>query len=193
MRKLFFCIMLSAFLVGCEKSEHKRVDIGARVYTVRPQTVHKSLYFTGIVQPLRQSPLTTPMNATVEYMHYFYGDTVAKGRVVFTLSSEELAQQYNDIVTEYLKAKDNYSLSTAKFTGTEDLWQAGLLSKNNYLSEKSSLNTIRISLMQSSRRLTELLEKIGDEAKQDLSQLSFAEFNKVQDILSLKHDRIYIK
>ena len=42
-------------------------------------------------------------------------------------------------MTDYLKAKDSDTIAKAKFTGTQDLWGSGLLSKNNYLSEKSNV------------------------------------------------------
>ena len=170
---------------------HKKHE--AKTYVVRMSPIHKTLFFTGTVQPIQENPLTSPMEAVVEAMPYHYGQSVKGGEGVFTLTSAELQKQYNDTLTEYLKAKDSYTVGRAKFTGTEDLWQAGLLSKNNYLSEKSSLTTARITLMQAKRKLTEMLEKMGDGTYQDLSNLSFAEFDKVRQALSGKHDLIYLK
>ncbi len=186
-------MVLSSFLLACEGSHpvHKKPE--TKTYVVSMSPIHKTLFFTGSVQPLKQNALTSPMEAVVEIMNYHYGQHVKKGQVVFTLNSAELQKQYNDILTEYLKAKDSYTIARAKFTGTEDLWQAGLLSKNNYLSEKSSLNTARVTLMQATGKLTDMVKKMGDGTYQDLSRLSFAEFNKVRSALSGKHDLIHVK
>ena len=185
-------IVVSSCLLGCG-SRASQKNSGIDTYTVKRSALHKTLYFSGTVQPLQESPLTSPMEAVVEAMPYHYGEQVKKGDEIFTLNSTELQKQYNDTLTEYLKAKDNYSVAKARFNGTEDLWQAGLLAKNNYLSEKSSLNTSRVTLMQATRRLTEMLEKMGDGTYQDLSTLSFSDFDKVRLALTGKHDLIHIK
>lgn len=191
--KWLLLIAFSSVLLGCGSGSVPQTKLVVKAYTVQKETIHKTLYFTGIVQPLREHTLTSPMEAVVEAMPYHYGQQVKKGDVVFTLNSAELQKQYNETLTEYLKAKDNYTVARAKFTGTEDLWQAGLLSKNNYLSEKSSLNNTRVTLMQATRKLTEMLEKMGSGKYQDLSHLSFAEFDKVRLALAGKHNLIQIK
>ena len=190
--KWLFIIIGISLLLGCGGNNTAKKSV-TNTYTVHRSKIHKTLFFTGTVQPLQENTLTSPMEAVVEKMHVHYGAHVKKGAEVFTLNSAELQKQYNDTLTEYLKAKDSYSIARAKFTGTEDLWQAGLLSKNNFLSEKSSLTTTRVSLMQATRKLSDMLEKMGDSTYHDLSHLSFAEFDKVRLALTGKHDLIHVK
>jgi len=125
-------------------------------------------------------------------MEYHYGQMVKNNDVVVTLNSSDLQKQFNDTLTDYLKAKDSFGVAKAKFTGTQELWDAGLISKNNYLSEKSSLATSRVSLMQSARKLTEMLEKMDDD-NQELSALSIAEFEKVRQALTGNHNLIHLR
>ena len=190
--KMLFLILLTSLLIACGGSNALKKP-AAKTYVVHKETIHKVLFFTGTIQPLQEHTVTTPMDAIVETMHYHYGQAVKKGQVIFTLNSAELQKQYNDTLTDYLKAKDSFSIAQAKFNGTEDLWKAGLLAKNNYLSEKSNLNNTRVSLMQSTRKLSEMLEKMGDGTYQDISQLSFAEFEKVRSVLAGKHNLIQLK
>lgn len=185
-------LLMLFFLIACNHTKAP-TDAPLRTYTVQLTPLHKTLYFTGTLQPIHVSTLTSPMDAVIESMHYHYGQTVKKDDVVFTLNSAELQRQYNDTLTEYLKAKDSYTIARAKFTGTEDLWTAGLISKNNYLSEKSSLNTARVTLMQDTRKLTEMLEKMDDVKTEALSSLSFAEFDKVNLALTSQHNLIRLK
>lgn len=191
--KWLFFVVLSSALVACGSgtSAHKKHE--KKTYEVKYEALHKTLYFTGSLQPLQEKALASPMTAVVDKMNYHFGQTVKKGQVVFILNSSELQKQYNDVLTEYLKAKDSYTISRAKFIGTEDLWNAGLLSKNNFLSEKSSLNTTRITLMQSTHQLTEMLKKMGEGEHQDFSSLSFADFDKVRVALSGEHHLILLK
>ncbi len=192
LQRLMPLILSSVLLIACSDKEHPK-STAMRVYVVAMATYHNTLHFTGTVQPLKESTITSPVEAVVESMHYHYGQRVKRGQVVFTLNSAELQRQYNDTLTDYLKTKDSYTIARAKFTGTDELWHAGLLSKNNYLSEKSSLNTSRVSLMQATRKLSEMREKMGDGHDENLSSLSFAEFDKVRLVLNSKHNLIYLK
>ena len=191
--KYLSIIVMLGLLVACggKKTSHPQQVL--KTYKVQLSTIHKTLHFTGTIQPLHESTLTSPAEGVLEKVHFHYGQSVHKGETIYTLNSVELQKQYNDTLTEYLKAKDNYGISKAKFTGTEELWAAGLLSKNNYLNEKSGLNTARITLIQASRKLSELLEKMGTETTPSFSKLSFAEFDKVRLELTSKHNLIYLK
>ena len=183
-------LMSLCCLMSCSGPHPKQEQ---KTYTVRLEPLHKTLHFTGTVQPLQEQSLTSPMEGVVQTIYKHYGESVKKGEAVFMLTSTALQKQYNETLTEYLKAKDSYSIARAKFTGTEDLWTAGLISKNNYMSEKSSLNTSRVTLMQATAKLSDMLGKVGDEQQEDLSHLSFSEFDKVRLVLGAKHDVIHIK
>ncbi|MDI9818977.1 MULTISPECIES: efflux RND transporter periplasmic adaptor subunit [unclassified Legionella] len=183
--------LLLGLLVACGGDPQKKNE--QRTYVVKSEPLKKTLFFTGSIQPLHENALTSPVDAVVETMHYHYGQRVKKADVIMTLSSNELQKQYNDTLTDYLKAKDNYTVAKAKFTGTQELWDAGLLSKNNYLSEKSSLDIARVTLMQATRKLSEILEKTEDESGQNLSALTIAEFDKVRQALATNHHLIHLK
>ncbi|MDP1604931.1 MAG: efflux RND transporter periplasmic adaptor subunit [Legionella sp.] len=187
---IIFLITIS-LVSGCGSSD--RADKPKeQTSVVKAEPIHKTLFFTGTIQPLQESTITSPIDAVVETMNYHYGQMVNKDDIVVTLNSSELQRQYNDTLTEYLKAKDNFSVANAKFTGTQNLWDAGLLSKNNFLSEKSSLDTARVTLMQATRKLTEMLEKM-DDTDESLSNLSIAEFDKVRQALTGKHNLIHLR
>jgi HlyD family secretion protein len=191
-RRLMALVFTAIMLIACGAHEEQKKNRLLR-YEVKPQILHKSVHFTGTIQPLHESTLTSPMESVVERMNVHYGQWVKKGEVILTLNSSELQKQFNDTLTDYLKAKDNYTLAKAKFSGTQDLWNSGLLSKNNYLSEKSNMDTVRVTLMQSSRKLNELLEKVGEKNSKNMSTLSLSDFDKVRAILASKHNLIQLK
>lgn len=193
--KKFIFVLLVLNLVACgEDKKQSASKAEAHSYTVRAKPLHKVLHFTGTVQPIRENSVVSPMDAVVDTMNFHYGQRVKKGDVVLTLTSTELQKQYNDILTDYLKAKDSYSIIQAKFRGTKELWEAGLLAKNSYVSEKSGVATARISLMQASHKLTELLEKMDDNRDAvRLSSLSLADFAKIKKVLTSSHNLIHLK
>ncbi|MBA2648345.1 MAG: efflux RND transporter periplasmic adaptor subunit [Legionella sp.] len=187
--KTFFLFIFILGLISCGSEKSQTTNS----YKVKTMPVHKSLHFTGTVQPLNENTLTSPMDAVVESMNFHYGQMVKKNDIILVLNSSELQKSYNDLLTEYLKAKDSYTVAKAKFTGTQDLWNAGLLAKNNYLSEKSSVDTSRVTLMESTRKLTELLSKMDDNSLKDVSSLSLSDFEKLKAVLTARHNLIHIK
>lgn len=190
--KPFILIVFSVCLLSC--GSHNKPNKGsANTYEVKAMPLHKSLHFTGIVQPLKENAMTAPMEAVVETMNFHYGQRVKKNDLILTLNSTELQKQYNDILTEYLKAKDSYRIAKAKFSGTQDLWKAGLLAKNTFLSEKSGLDTSKVTLMESSRKLTELLKKMDEGSFQDLATLSLSDYKKISRAFASNHHLIHLK
>lgn len=185
-------LVTAVFLSSCGHHE-KQKSVTLNQYEVQERPIHKTLHFTGTVQPLHENTLSSPIEAVVEMMNFHYGQIVKKGDVIVTLNSTELQRQFNDTLTEYLKAKDSYTIAKAKFVGTQDLWDSGLLSKNNYLSEKSNVDTGRVTLMQSTRKLTEMLEKLDEHRAQNISSLSLADFDRLKNILASKHNLIHLK
>ncbi|KTD69554.1 membrane-fusion protein AcrA [Legionella steelei] len=190
--KLIILLLIGFLLCSCGHRE-KQKTVALHQYKVTEQTMHKTLHFTGTVQPLHEDTIASPIEAVVETMNFHYGQLVKKGDIILTLNSTELQRQFNDTLTEYLKAKDSYTIAKAKFVGTQDLWDAGLLSKNNYMSEKSNVDTGRVTLMQTTRKLTEMLEKLDENGPKNLSALSLADFDKIKNILAANHNMIRLK
>ncbi len=192
MNVLFIFLAIMLILPGCHQDKtpsQKR----QQTYVVKAQSVHKTLFFTGTIEPLNEQSLSFPLDAYIETIHYRYGQHVKQGDVVLTLHSTALQQQYNDALTEYLKAKDSFSITQAKFSGTKDLWQAGLISKNNYLSEKSSVDTAHIAVMQATRKLTDILAQTGEHNKLSITQLKLSNFDEVKAALTKPHHLIALK
>ena len=178
-------------LLACSKQ--KVLPNVAKTYAVKTSTVHKDLHFSGIIQPIKEYEITTPMTAVVKTVHYQYGQALQKDQVVFTLFSMDLQRQYQEKLTSYLKSKDRYSILRSKFHGTETLWKEGLESRNNYLNEQSTLVIARIAFIQDLRQLSDLIAKTEEGESQDLAKLSFTEFDKVRLALNSQHNIISLK
>ncbi len=186
-------ILVFVGLSACSQDPSKPKPQSEGVYKVKKASMHKTLHFNGLIEPISQTSLISPVDAVVEKVIHPFGEIVKKGETVWVLHSAELQKQYNDSLTDYLKAKDNFLIAKAKFSGTEDLWQVGLVSKNAYLSEKSNLDTQQVNLEQSRNRLVSLLKKMDSEQADSLSQLKLAEFDKVRQALAVNHQRITLK
>ncbi len=191
LNRFILTIVLFGLLTGC--GHHSKTKDNLQTFEVRPATFHEVLHFAGNVQPIHETTLTSPVDGILEQINFSFGQHVKKGDVVFIVNSASLQKQYNDALTEYLKAKDNFTIAKTKFIGTEDLWNAGLIAKNNYLSEKSNLNTAHVSLMQALHNLSELVEKTNGHSAKELTKLKLGEFERVQEALNTQHHLIEFK
>lgn len=188
--KLRACCLIYTSLISCGTQQDALMP--QKQYIVSMKTLHQTLNFTGAVQPLHETAVTSPINGVIESMQHTYGDRVHAGDLIFTVISVELQKEFNNTFTEYLKAKENNRMAQVKFNGTRDLWLAGILAKNTFLSEQSGLNATRITLIQATTQLSELLKKLGEPGLDHLTNLSFDEFSQVQTALSSTHNRIKV-
>ena len=134
--KLLFIFLIAIAQINCSSESPSPEE----TIVVEQDNLQKKLHFSGTIEPLKERNISSPVDGTVEQMHFHYGQFVKKGQAIMTINSPTLQKQFNETLTEYLKSKDNYNVARAKFSGTQELWDAGLLAKNNYLSEKSNLN-----------------------------------------------------
>ena len=196
MKKSFTILILVLFTVGLARCGHHRNTVTSHAphtLTVTQHHLQQSLHFTGIIQPQQETALTAPIEAIIETMPFHYGQLVNQGDVILTLNSSELEKQYNDTLTDYLKAKDNYNITKVRFNGTQQLWDDGLISKNNYVSEQSSVNTAHIALLQSTQKLNALFKQMDNQNPLDVTTLDMTQFEKVQQALNAHHNHIDLK
>lgn len=188
----YLLLLLLIAITACNEAP-KKGGQKTHQYKVKAVPITHTLHFTGNFQPLQEAAIINPMNGTIQNMFYHYGESVKKNDVIAIINSSELQKQYGDTLTEYLKAKDNFAIVQAKFIGSKNLWLEGLLSKNTYLSERSTLNSARVALMESQRKLAELLERLEESSFKNLSALSISDFIQVQKAFNRPHSLIYLK
>lgn len=189
--KKILTLLLCCLIISCntqkDKAPHQLQE------TIQSVQIHKSLFFTGIIQPIQEIAVISPTDAIVESMTFQYGQIVPKNTKFMTLNAPELKKRFNESLTEYLKAKDHFRNLQSKFSGTKDLWKEGIISKNNYLSEQSGLSTARISLMQAQKKLDDILILADQKDMKTLSDLKLTDFKQIKQMLSSQHQQIYLQ
>ena len=89
-----------------------------------------------MIKPLSLTSVSTPFDSVIVEKKVSFGQTVKKGDLLFVIESSELEKEYDQVLAGYLKAKDDLSTGVSKFSGTDDLWKLGLISKNEYVLQK---------------------------------------------------------
>ncbi|MDP3561536.1 MAG: efflux RND transporter periplasmic adaptor subunit [Legionellaceae bacterium] len=191
-QQTFGIFLLSSLMPACDKpASHLKPEL--KSYVVQESIIQKKLHYSGSIHPLTENLVITPMEAVIETIHAHYGQAVKKDQILFTLNSAELQRKYNETLINYLKAKNSYHIARTKFTGTNELWKAGLLSKNNYINEKSSLLAERVAFMQASQNLYALFDQGEIEERNECTKLSLRQFDKVRLALIKNHNQIQLK
>lgn len=191
MLKKIIIAALALLTVACkEKADQPLVD---KSWQVTEQVQSEKLYFSGEIRPIRVAAVAASADAMVKEMKFQYGALVTKDQVLVVLSSEQQKKEYDDVLTQFLKAKDALDVAKAKFAGTEELWQAGLVSENSYKGDKSTLFSNRIAFLQAKLKLVQMAKKVKDIRADNVLNLSLNDFDKVRSLLEKNKSIILLR
>jgi cobalt-zinc-cadmium efflux system membrane fusion protein len=92
-----------------------------QVVTVQPTTLTRTLRLTGAVayNNFRTTPIITQVSGPVSRIVVVPGERVHKGQPMLYIASPD----YSQLRTNYLKAKDAYSLAQKSYARSQDLYQ----------------------------------------------------------------------
>lgn len=191
MRKLCLLLFVLLSVSSCQDKTTKTPKVNA--FVVKPKTTEQTLFFSGEIRPIKEDAVTSPAQATVKDMFFSYGMRVKKGQVLVSLDSPEMQRKYDEALTAYLTAKDTYDVANAKYAGTKKLWESGLIAKNIYEAEISSLHNNEIGLIKAKNHLADFIWRAKGKSIDDLAQLSLSNLDKVRDALKEKYNRIELQ
>src|SRR3989338_8763776 len=85
---LLLTLLCAITLQCCQKRATGQSD-NSQTFTAALQTITSHLYYSGSIKPLKIIPVTTPVDATIDNMFFYYGLQVTKGEPLFSLSSTQ--------------------------------------------------------------------------------------------------------
>ena len=185
-------ILLISLLAFCHRSDHTDAITNGQVITAKVETPVTPLYYNATIAPIRSRAVFTPIDARVNKILFHYGDTIKKGVPILVLSSTQLIDDYRKAVSDYLQAKDTYQDALTSFEGSKVLFKAEIISREEFESERSSLQAKALSYNQSIYELVKLLNKAGI-PKEQILKLSLQDMNQVTQILNKQFGEVTIK
>ena len=161
-RKFKFYFILLFFLMvlpsACKKAKEKEKNAHVIVAQVKKNV--KTSFYVGYLQPITNIPLISPVDGRVEEVHFDYGKNVTKDQLMLVINSSQLVEQYQGAVKDYLQSKDAYTNAIESFQGTVALYKAGVISRDNYNSDKSSYDNTVLTYFQARYKLQDVLTKL---------------------------------
>lgn len=185
---LFLCIFL---LTACDHENKKNKVQKTRVIVATLKTPVKKLYFTGTLLPITTNSVISPVGGNISAIHFAYGERVQDGQVLLVIDSRELSKTYREAVSDYLKKKQAYITGKTTFAGTKALYQAGVISQNDFISAKTTYDNTALDYLQSQFALEKVL-KTANIDFQKIETLSLSDTEKVNAVLETHFRHIQI-
>ncbi len=107
-----------------------------KIVTIRPATLERSLRLTGAVafNNFKTTPVITQVGGPVSRIVVVPGQSVKKGQAMLFVSSPDFSQ----LRTNYLKAKDAYSLAQREYSRAQDLYAHHAIAEKDLLAAESA-------------------------------------------------------
>jgi multidrug efflux pump subunit AcrA (membrane-fusion protein) len=146
------------FFIATAKKNQTTNSVNIQV--AQPETAQNALYFSGTIAPLMVHSITSPIAGTIIKKNFSYGQTVNKGQLLIDINSDKAEQNYREALTTYLKTKNAYISSQAKFASSKSLYKNGLIARNDYESSRNELENNLLSYRQAGFALQNSIQKI---------------------------------
>lgn len=183
-----FFLISFIFLGACKSSAVNQ----KMLITVAPQSTTNTLFFSGTIQPLSTTVITSPVDGVVIDMPFQYGGKVKAGDILFTFSSPKFLQDYKAALMQYVKAKSDFNASKGQLTEGAFLHRNQLISDDDFKSKQTNYYAVQLALFQAKDNLENLFQQINMK-KLDLEQLNIANIDKMIEASHLQSETNHLK
>src|SRR5579872_595328 len=103
---IIIILLLALSLYTCVHHPAKKED---RQTIVKSEPVNSILYYSGIVEPIKTTVVTSPTDGVINEMLFHFGDEIKQGQSLFSISSDKFQTDYKNALMQYIKAKTDYA------------------------------------------------------------------------------------
>ncbi len=152
-----------------------------KIIIAKPQTFTNTLYYTGTIAPVTKTAITAPTDGTLTKIFFSYGANIKAGQKLYCIKTNDKNSNFQQSFTEYLKAQQNFISAKDKTHSNTQLYQDGLIAKNEYETTKNSYYLAELSYMQAKTNFNAILRqhKIDNFPKVNLQNI-----NSIKNLLA---------
>ncbi len=167
--------VLVLLLYKCMHRHAGKTPEGSSVVTVAAKSQGSTLFFSGIVQPLKTIVVTTPAEGVISDMTFHFGDEVKPGQLLFSISSDKFQTDYKSALMQYIKAKTDYVNGQSLMREGQFLHKNQLISDDDYKAKETGYYNAQLAMVQAKDTLDDMLKQM------DLHGMSLYDL-KIEDI-----------
>jgi HlyD family secretion protein len=183
MKTFLKLILVFMFILTACSREHK--GPAANLFTVAQNNNVTSLFYTGIIKPVRTMVIPSPADGVVIDMPFQYGEEVKSGQLLFVLSSLKFMTDYKAALMQFVKAKSDFNNSQTQLDEAKFLYKNELISKDDFKTKQSNYYGNRLALLQARDALEILMHQLAIKDV-NLYQLTIADIDKITQAMHLK-------
>jgi HlyD family secretion protein len=176
-------LLAVVLLFGCHSNQDEQATKDStQVITVHKQPNIAHLYYNGVIKPIKDELIISPANGIVTKVNFQYGDMITKGQQLLTLNSIDLENEFREIFTSYLKAKQAYLNSMNNMRGVEELRKSQIISDQEYFNEKSQYQNGLLAYLDAQHKLEQIAKDVP-EISHKLNKLTLNDTQLIQALL----------
>ena len=129
--------------------------------TVTKGAVERQLSYTGSLEPLDYSVVTSIVEGRVKKLFFSYGGLVKTGDLLFTLDSPALVSSFNSNLVDYLKQKRDYEKAKQDEAASVTMFNSKVISAEERQTERNAFIGSAVSYYQTTATLEKILLQVG--------------------------------
>lgn len=190
LKPFLFISFLILLAVSCS-SHHKVAATTSHgkqeTVTVKEQPFSTTLYYSGIIQPLKTVVITSPADGVIQEMMFHFGDEVKPNNLLFTISSEKFQSDYKTALMQYIKSKNEYNTNHNQLEEGKFLHKNQLISDDEYKTKESAFYNAQLALIQAQEVLHNMLKQLSVQGF-SMDDLTIENIDKITQALNAQGD-----
>lgn len=178
-------------LTACHDNNKSHEAQKTQVIVAKLETPIQQLYFTGTLLPITTTAVVSPVAGNISALHFTYGERIQAGQKLLVIDSKQLADNYRKVVKDFLQKKQAFIAGKGSFVGTQALYKAGVISKNEFVTAHTQFENQSLDYLQSQYALEKVLRTADVDSKK-IEALSLAETKEVNATLERHFRNIQI-
>jgi HlyD family secretion protein len=180
--KIAIIVFIVLLLYTCMHHRDPKISHTSSIITVSAQPLTATLFYSGVVQPLKTVVVTTPADGVISDMTFHYGDEVKATEPLFSIASDKFQTDYKAALMQYIKAKTEYLNSQSLMRQGDFLHKNQLISDDDFKAKQTSYYNAQLAMVQAKDTLDNMLKQI-DLQKMNLYNLKIEDINKITQLL----------
>lgn len=182
--KMKWLSLMFLFLFMVSACHHNNNLTHSKVVTVTKEKLETTIFYAGVIQPLKTVVVTSPTEGVVEELSFHYGDEVKSGQPLFIIASDKFQTDYKNALTQYIKTKTEFNNAETQLSESEFLHKNQLISEDEFQAKQNSFYTAQLTLLQAKDALALMLKQLNV-TDLNLYTLSIKDIDKITAALHL--------
>lgn len=177
--------LLMFFVLSLQACSQKPTLPRDHIVTIESNSLSHTLFYSGVIQPLKTLVVPSPADGVVVDMPFQYGEQVKPGQLLFIISSSKFLTDYKSALMQYIKAKNDFNNGQMQLGEADFLHKNQLISEDDFKTKQSNYYAAQLALLQAKDTLENLLQQLNIK-NINLYTLTITDIDKITQAMHLQ-------